>query len=238
MPLPLVTSGRHLGTTEIVCLWQLGSLTAGLWVLAWMASLPWLRGLYRVRPDSEGIPSAQGINLMMVQIALALGSQLVLLGGALFFRGDWSGSLTMWARARRFPSGLGVAVGGSGRADGVVSAAGSGRCRGLGCSPAVSAAVSLLGCTVEPPGRARDRTIFCSAGPSMSCCGRRCLSCAVERPSFAGFTNAAPLILLPNVATLLWALQLAIARHDYLWAAGEVCLCAVSRGSARRGATR
>ena len=105
--LAVVTGGRHLETADIVCLWQLGSLMAGLWALAWMLSLPWLRILYGAREDAEGIPSPLGIFLMLVQIGLALGGQVVLLGCALFVRGNFAGSLTAWAAAAG--SGLGWA---------------------------------------------------------------------------------------------------------------------------------
>ena len=46
--------------------------------------------------------------------------------------------------------------------------------------------------------------------------------------SFAGFTKVAAIILLPNLASLEWALQVAITRHDYLWAAAAVALCAMA----------
>src|SRR5262249_27004075 len=46
--------------------------------------------------------------------------------------------------------------------------------------------------------------------------------------SFAGFQRAAPVLLFPCIASILWALNLAVVGQEYLWAAAAVSLCAVA----------
>ena len=234
--LAVVTAGRHLETADIVCLWQLASLTAALWVLAWIMSLPWLRIVYGASESSEGIPSPLGLQLMLLLIGLALGGQLIVLGRAVFFQADWTGSLTTWATAAG--SSLGWASLLASLAALMLWYRQQTQRMSWGWLFAGGlAAVSLLACTVERswPGAGiyfllmgwPVYVLLWSALPAMNI-ERHSLAARASWLSFIGFTDAAPVILLPNLVSLFWALQVAIARHEYLWAAAAVSVCAAA----------
>jgi hypothetical protein len=223
--LAMVTSGRHLNMEEIVRILEIVSLTAALWALAWMWSLPWL--------------SAAGVRLMTLQIGLALAGQLVLLGRAIFVLGDLSGEWVRWP----------IAAGGTlGWASLLASLA----------APAVwhwrqrrplpwgwpflggLATVGLLACTIE---RTRPGAGFYTLllGWPVYVLLWASLSVVIEgrfRPgapatnrtlfSFAKFRKAAPAILLPCIASIFWALNVAVIRQEYLWAAAAISLCAAA----------
>ena len=239
--LAVVKSGRHLGTADLVCLWQLVSLTAGLWALAWMSSLPWLRRVYGTYPERASIPSPLGVSLMSLKVGIALVGQSVLIVIALFFRLDWSGPLTAWAAAAG--SGLGWASLCAGLAALTLWYRQQDRPPPWGwLFTGGLAAVSLLACTVERtwPGSGLYflllgwplYVLLWSVLPGMRFVPRSAWL------SFAGFTEAAPVVLLPNLATLLWAMSVAIGRQDYLWAATAVSLCSAAAAVLAAAATK
>jgi hypothetical protein len=220
--LAMVTSGRHLNTEEIVCILEIASLTAALWALAWMWSLPWL--------------SAVGIRLMTLEIGLALAGQLVLLGSAIFVLGDLSGGWIRWP----------VAAGGMlGWSSLLASLAAPAVWHGQQRRPLPwgwpflggLAATGLLACTIERtwPGAGFHALllgwpvyVLLWAFLSVTIEGRYQRSAPAMGKawlSFVGFKNTAPIMLLPCIASIFWALNVAVVRQEYLWAAATISLC-------------
>jgi hypothetical protein len=237
--LAVVTGGRHLDTAEIVCLGQLTSLTAALWALAWQASRRWVYAWREVGEADGYIPSVMATPLMLVQLALALMMQLCVLGGGILALTDLRGeqltrsiaagsplgwlalsatlaALIVWNLQQRRPVPWGTwYIGGL-------------------------AAVALLACTIERTSAGAGfyslllgwplYVLLWSVLPLVNIERHLRMFSAERRAwlSFAGYQKAAPLILLPCLVSIFWALMVAVVRQDYLWAATAVSLCAAA----------
>jgi hypothetical protein len=234
--LGVVVAGGSLGAAENVCLVQLTSLTAALWALGWMLSLPALKKWYGVDGEVVRLPSALGRALLMVHIALALAGQLVLLGGGVLILGDLKAELMAWLIAAGSPLGWAAllaslaAVFAWHRQQLRLASWGWLFVGGL-------AAVGLLACSVERawPGAGYHvlilgwpaYVVLWAALPFVSAAIRQGSEPNALRRffSFAGFESAAPAILAPCVLVVRWALHGADVRQDYVWAAVAVALC-------------
>ncbi|HEY7315789.1 MAG TPA: hypothetical protein VH643_41045 [Gemmataceae bacterium] len=234
--LAVVTSGRHLDTAEIFCLGQLTSLTAALWALGWQASRRWVYAWREVTESDGYVPAETAAPLMFVQLALAMMSQLLLVGSGVYALAELGGTmipqstavgsplgwlallatlatLIVWYLQRRgsVPWGM-LYIGGL-------------------------AIVALLACTIERTWAGSGfyilllawpvYVLFWSILPLLNVVNR---SSAGGRAwlSFAVFRNTTPLILLPCIANILWALNAAVVRQDYLWAAAAVSFVATA----------
>lgn len=237
--LAVVVAGGSLGATEDVCLVQLASLTAALWALGWMMSLPPLRVWYRIAEEVRSLPSSQGLAFMMVHIGLALVGQLVLFGGGVLILGDLKGELIPW------PVAAGSALGWVAL---LTSLAALFVWHWQQHRPASwswmfvggLAAASLLACTAERvwPGAGYHclliawpvHILLWAALPFVN----RAIGQGIEPNSpgrfisFAGFKAGSPSILAPAAFVVLWALHGADERQDYLWAASAVALAGVA----------
>jgi hypothetical protein len=84
--LALVTAGVAIGESEGVRLAQLATLGASVWALGWMLVRRWLYG--RDGDRVHLLQPATAAPLLVLQIALAVGGNLVLFGGAVALRGN------------------------------------------------------------------------------------------------------------------------------------------------------
>jgi hypothetical protein len=82
--LAVVTSGRTPGETEFVRAAQLATLGAGIWAVAWIVARSRVYSRIGVILD---IPASAG-PLLLLQVALAVGGNMALLGGAVAIRGN------------------------------------------------------------------------------------------------------------------------------------------------------
>jgi hypothetical protein len=238
--LGVVTSGRHLETADLLCTLQLFSLAAALWALGWLVSQRWVYAWREERAADGYVPSPLAAPLMQVQLGLALAAQLLLLTLGILALSDLRSaldpSLTLPARSViGSPLGWGALL----ASLGALFFRHAQQRRPLPWGWLFTgglAAVSLLACTVE---RLAPETGFYylllgwplyvllwSLGGMAR--GRGILSAHRDWFDFTGMKEAAPLILLPCIAAVLWALNAATARQEYLWAAAAISLCSAA----------
>jgi hypothetical protein len=233
--LAVVVAGGQIGVREFVCLVQLASLTAALWTLCWMLSLPALKVWFGTAGEVRHLPSMMGLALMMVHIGSALAGQLILFGGGVLVLGDLKDELTPW------PVAAGAALGWAAL---LASLAALFVWHWQQYRPASwgwffvggLAAASLLACTAERAWAGAGYHFLLIAWPvhfllwaALPFVNRSIRQGSEPTSiarflSFAGFGAASPSILASGVFVVLWALHGAGERQDYLLAASAVAL--------------
>jgi hypothetical protein len=238
--LHVVTSGRHFDAEDLIHVGQLFSLAAGLWALGWLAISRWVQAWSEVPAMDGSAPPALATPLMRVQLGLALSVQLGLLLIGIVSLGDLQRvvepSLTLPARSVvGSPLGWGALL--------ASLAALFFRFVRRHCLlpwgwlfTGGLAVVSLLACTMDRLAPETGFYYLLLAWPlyvlfwSLLAVAFSQRIGATDRGwfDFTGMKEAVPLLLLPCVAAVLWALNTAASRQEYLWAAAAVSLCSIA----------